>query len=345
MESAVYSKDIVFPNKFQAELSDDKSYGKFVISPLQQGFGTTIGNILRRTLLSSIRGVTIDSLKIADVKHEYSVIDGVKEDVPTIIFNLRHIVFSSALDKNTIKVSFQGPKKVYASDLPVVNDLKIVNKDHFLFEITANKTIDMELDLVAGIGDVFVNQAEQQSLTEIYLDKHFSPVLNVACLVSNTQFNGRTDYEKLTLEVKTNGSISAEDAFKTSVAVLTNFLNAISDTQMKMYQNNFVGAGEKVVNESSESGINYNLFRRIDDLELSVRSANCLKNDGIEFLGDLVVRNENDMLRTPNFGRKSLNELKSILNQYHLKFGMEIEWPMKNQNEMIAEAQQYFDGE
>ena len=344
MQSLVYSKDIVFPNKFQSELSADGSYGKFVISPLQQGFGTTIGNILRRTLLSSIRGIAIDTLKIADAKHEYSTIEGVKEDVPTIIFNLRHIVFASNNDRNVIKTSITGPKKVFAKDLSLVNDVKIINGDHFLFEITTDKTIDIELELVAGIGDIFVNQAESQSLSAINLDKHFSPVLNVSCLVSQTRVDNRTDYDKLTIEVKTNGSINAEDALKTSVAILNNFLNAISETQVKMYQNNVISS-KNVENEVNDSGFNYNLFRKIDDLELSVRSQNCLKSDGIELLGDLVIRNENDMLKTPNFGRKSLNELKSILSQYNLKFGMDIEWPMKNQNDLIIEAQKYFDGE
>ena len=344
MESLVYCKNIVFPNHFQGEMSDDGKYGKFVISPLQQGFGVTVGNILRRTLLSSIRGVAADTLKITGAVHEYSSIDGVIEDVPTIIYNIRHIVFSTNLDEVVIKASITGPKKVFAKDLNLTNDVKIINGDLFLFEITEKKTIDIELKLVAGIGDVFINQTEQQSLEAIPLDKHFSPILNVLCSVSQTRVDNVTDYDKLVVEIKTNGSINAEEAFKVAVSVLTNFLNAISNTQYKMYSDNSQQDADKVC-ITNDTSLNYNLFRKIDDLELSVRSQNCLKSDGIELLGDLVVRNESDMLRTPNFGRKSLNELKSILSQYKLKFGMDIEWPMKDSEKLMIEAQKYFDNE
>ena len=344
MRSEIYSRDIVFPRKFQLECSENGKYGKFTIMPLQKGFGVTVGNILRRTLLSSIRGVAVDSLKIEDVKHEYSTIDGVKQNVSEIIFNIRHIVFKTDLDNLTLNLSVKGPKKVYASDFSLPSGVEIVNGDKFLFEIMADRTINLQIKLVAGIGDVLIHQAEQQNLEAILLDKHFSPVVNVATSITQTRVDKQTDYDKLVVEVETNGSISAEEAFKVSITILSNFLMAISECQCKMYEQQ-ENVNAKIESETNENGFNYNLFRRIDDLELSVRSLNCLKNDGIECLGDLVIKNENDMLKTPNFGRKSLNELKQILSQMKLKFGMNIEWPPKDRATLEAEAKRYFDGE
>ena len=338
MISEVYSKDIVFPGKFQIESSEDGSYAKISLFPLQQGFGTTIGNILRRTLLSSIRGIAVDKVKITDVVHEYCTIDGVKENVCDIIYNIRRIVFSSNKDSSSVHCSVKGPKKVYASDIVLNSDVKIINPEHFLFEITTDRQIDIEMELCAGIGDVFVLQDNSQNIDAISLDKHFSPVLNVATFVSQTRLNNRTDYDKLTLEIKTNGSITAEESFKKAVSILTNFLMAIDNAHEKIF-NSAVNKEDKV---EVKNDVNYNLFKKIEDLELSVRSLNCLKNDGIEYVGDLAKKQEIDMMKMPNFGRKSLNELKRMLADMNLYFGMNIEWPPKNMDEMVAEAKKYF---
>ena len=338
MKSEVYSSGVVFPKSFQVEATDDGSVAKITISPLQKGFGVTIGNIFRRTLLSSIRGIAIDTLKIDDAKHEYSTIEGIKQSVPEIIFNLRHIVFASDLEKATIDVSVKGPRKVYASDIKLPTGIKIVNQNIFLFEITSDRVVNFAITLVSGIGDIFVYQSEQQNIDAIELDKHFSPVLNVATSVLPVRVDKQTDYDKLVLEVKTNGSISAEEAFKMSNTILINFLTSINECQFKMYNQTAENKTNDGIN--GDSGFNYNLLRRIDDLELSVRSLNCLKNDGVEYLGDLVIKNENDI-----FGRKSLNELKQILAQMKLKFGMNIEWPPKDIKALEIEAQEYFDGE
>ncbi len=340
MVSEVYSKNIVFPDKFKVESSDDGSFAKITVFPLQQGFGVTVGNILRRTLLSSIRGIAIDKIKIADVVHEYSTMDGVKENVCDIIYNLRRVVFSSNLESSTLHLSVNGPKKVYASDIKLSTGISIVNPDHFLFEITTNRKVDIELELCSGIGDIFISQENSQNIDSISLDKHFSPVLNVGTSVTQTRVGNRTDYDKLTLEITTNGSISAEESFKIAISILTNFLAAIDDAKEKMFNH---ANNDCCVETKANNEINYNLFRKVEDLELSVRSLNCLKNDGITYIGDLVKRQESDMMKTPNFGRKSLNELKRMLADMNLSFGMdEVEWPPKDFQKRIVEAKKYF---
>ena len=340
MVSEVYSRDIVFPNKYQVDvLSDDGSNAKISVFPLQQGFGTTIGNIFRRTLLSSIRGVAVDNLKISDAVHEYCTISGVQQNVCEIVYNLRRVVFRTDLEKCSIKFSVKGPKKVYASDIILGDGIEIMNPKHFLFEIASDRTVDVEFDIVSGIGDVFVSQNEERQIGSILLDKHFSPVLNVGVEVRQTMVNNRTDYDKLVLEIKTNGSVTAEEAFKVAVSILSNFLCAIDNAQNNMLT---VDTDDKQGNVE-KTDFNYNLMRRVKDLELSVRSLNCLCNEGITFIGDLVCRNELDMLRTPNFGRKSLNELKEILGNMGLSFGMNIEWPLPNMAEMEAKAKGYFE--
>lgn len=338
MSNEIYSKEIVFPRKFQIDASKDGSFAKIAVFPLQQGFGVTVGNILRRTLLSSIRGVVIDKIRITNAVHEYCTIDGIKENVCDIIYNIRRIVFSSDKDNAVLKISVKGPKKVYASDIIQNADVKVINPEHFLFEITTDRQIDLEMHLCAGIGDVFVSQDTSQNIDMISLDKHFSPVLNVAVSVSQTRVDNRTDYDKLILEIKTNGSISAEDSFKKAVSILTNFLMAIDNSQEKMFSD----APNEEIKIERQGDVNYNLFRKIDELELSVRSLNCLKNDGVDYVGDLVKKQETDMMRTPNFGRKSLNELKRMLADMNLTFGMDIEWPPKDFQKMLLEAKKYF---
>lgn len=340
MVSEVYSRDIVFPNKYQVDtLSNDGSIAKISVFPLQQGFGTTIGNIFRRTLLSSIRGVAVDNLKISDAIHEYRTIVGVQQNVCEIVYNLRRVVFKTDLEHCNVKFSVKGPKKVYASDIVVGDKVQVVNPKQFLFEIVSDRIIDVEFDITSGIGDVFVSRDEDRQIGTVLLDKHFSPVLNVGVEVRQTMVNNRTDYDKLVLDIKTNGSITAEEAFKIAVSILSNFLCAIDNAQnnmLKVDKNDEQGNIEKI-------DFNYNLMRRVKDLELSVRSLNCLCNEGITFIGDLVCRNELDMLKTPNFGRKSLNELKEILGNMGLSFGMNIEWPLPNMAEMEAKAKGYFE--
>ena len=339
MVSSVYSNEIVFPNSFVVDnKSEDGSFARISIYPLQSGFGITLGNILRRTLLSSIRGMAIRSIRINGVVHEYCTMDGVIQNVSEIIYNLRRVVFNSENDSCNVKIKVSGKKKVYASDIQCSSDVKVLNPKHFLFEITGDREVEIDIHLVGGIGDIFVEQNNDQEVGEILLDQHYSPVLNVKTTVLPTRVEERTDYDKLILEIKTNGSVQAEEALKISISILKNFLNAIESSTLNMIKD----ANEDYKKLDKNDDYNYNLFRRVNDLELSVRSLNCLNNDGIEYLGDLVNKDENDMLRTPNFGRKSLNELKHILSQYNLSFGMDIKWRPDDFDVKLEQAKKFF---
>lgn len=334
MVSKVYSEQIVFPNKYQIEAQDNGNFAKISVYPLQKGFGTTIGNIFRRTLLSSIRGVVVDKIKIDGVAHEFSTIDGVMQNVCEIVYNLKRVVFKTDLEEVKLSLEVKGPKKVFASDIKLPSNVEIINPDHFLFEITSNEVVKIELMLCAGIGDKL--SSTETEIGTIEFDKHFSPVLNVASHVLQATVGDVVDYDKLVLEIKTNGSITAEESFKMATSILSNFISSIDNINCNMLKT------ENVVQQVANSEkINYNLFRRIADLELSVRSLNCLRSENIEYLGDLVAKKEIDMIKLPNFGRKSLNELKTLLHNMNLYFGMDINWPPKNFKELELEAKKY----
>ena len=343
LNEMVYSDNLIFPKKIDYKvdpLCQNGSRSKVVVFPLQNGFGTTIGNIMRRVLLSSIGGLAVDSINIDGISQEYSNIDGVKQGVPEIVYNFRRVVFKSTNDSGECRLSLKGPKKVYASDIILPAGLSVVNGDLFLFEIVDAVSIDIKIRVVAGIGDVFVDYDDKNAEREpgfIYLDKHFSPVLNVSSVVESANYEGSsTACDKLVLDIKTNGSLTAEDAFRTAVSILKNFIGSIDDLNLNIASNR-----KNVTNEDISNQYNYNLLRKVEDLELSVRSLNCLQNDGIRYLGDLVKRSEPDMLKTPNFGRKSLNEIKALLAKNGLSLGMDIEWPPKNMSELLAEADKY----
>ena len=343
MVSEVYSKNIVFPNRFIVEDKEDKSPNlkKVIIEPLQYGFGVTIGNVLRRVLLSSIRGIAIDSIKIPNITHEYTTIDGVVQNVAEIIYNLKRVIFQTNKESVVLYLKAKGKKKVYASDITLENGVEIINKDHFLFEITDDVEVNIEISLCSGIGDYVAKQDDKNEFGRIFLDKHFSPILNVAYKVLPVMIDGKSNFEKLVMDIKTDGSIKVEEAVKVSLSILMNFLkcvdNSIYEIGNKCSKNNEKG--------SLKTNINYNLYRSINDLELSVRSQNCLRNEHIEFLGDLVVKKEEDMMSTPNFGKKSLNELKDILEKYDLSFGMKIDWRGDNFVKLLEEAREFFSDE
>jgi DNA-directed RNA polymerase subunit alpha len=337
-----YNKDLVFPKKFESELSDNGLDGKFIIYPLQKGFGTTIGNSLRRILLSSIRGVVISEIKIEGVNNEFTTIENVVQDVTEIIFNLKKIVLKTDLESGSLKLVAKGPKVVTAADILLPSGVTLINQQQFLFELIAEKEIVIELKFKAGIGDEFVDlESGEQNFQSIKLDCHFSPVRNVNFSVTDTRVDNKTDYDKLTINIATNGGILAEDAFIHAISIFSNFLFAITEVKNNIYTSQVADK----IEEAEVMKYNYNLLRRTEDLELSVRSQNCLKSENINYVGDLVLKSEADMLKTPNFGRKSLTELKQVLGQMSLKFGMDIEWPPKDITVLLEEAKRYFESE
>lgn len=337
-----YSKEIVFPGKFTSEVIRDGVCSKITISPMQPGFGHTIGNSLRRILLSAISGVAISEVTIENIDHDFSVIPGVQQDVPEIIYNLRKVIIKSKSDSGILKLNITGPKKVLAKDIEQASDIEIINPDHFLFEVSAGSSVSMQMKFISGVGDYFIDENEPQTLGVIKLDRHFSPVTNVSFTVSDTRVNKRTDYDKLTLTIETNGSITPEESMSAACSVMFGFLTAITEVNRDIFASQV--ASDSIFPEKKPKDFNLNLLRRIDELDLSVRSFNCLKNDNVVYVGDLVSRSEYDMLRTPNFGRKSLNEIKQVLTNMGLHLGMDIKWPPEDFDNLLREVKRRFDG-
>ena len=319
-------KTLIKPPKLEVQLSDDKSYAKIIAEPLEKGYGLTIGNSLRRIMLSSIRGSAVTAIQIDGVLHEFSSIKGVREDVTDIVLNVKSLALKShsGVPKKLI-LDAKGPGEVKASNITLATDIEILNPELVICNLDENTNFHMEMNVNTGKGYVpaDLNKPEDPPLGLIPIDSIFSPVKKVSYSVSTAREGKALDYDKLTMEVETNGSISAEDAVAYSARIFQD--------QLDMFVN-FDEPTEVIVREKpSEPEFNRNLLRKVDELELSVRSMNCLKNDNIIYIGDLVQKSEGEMLRTPNFGRKSLNEIKEVLNGMSLYLGMEIpNWPPEN---------------
>ena len=302
-------------------LRDD--YAKFIIRPLERGFGVTLGNSLRRILLSSMMGSAITAVKFEGVLHEFTTITDVLEDVTDIILNLKEVRFKQyTADAVTLKISKKGPGKVTAADIQTTDKIEVLNPDHHIATLGANANFNAEVIVSFGRGYVPVENRETDlPIGFIGVDALYSPIRKVNYTVSNARVGQRTDYDALTLDVWTDGSLKPEEAV------------ALSSKIMKEQLQIFLTFDETMepAEEAREMGspsLNENLFRSVDDLELSVRSANCLKNANIRYIGELVVRSEAEMLKTKNFGRKSLNEIKEILGEMGLGLGMKIDgWP------------------
>jgi len=319
-------KSMIKPSKLDIKLSDDKSYAKIVAEPLEKGYGLTLGNSLRRILLSSIRGAAVTSIQIDGVLHEFTSIKGIREDVTDIVLNIKSLALkcSSAGTKKLI-LDAKGPGEINASKITTVPDIKILNPDLVICNLDENTNFHMEMNVNTGKGyaPAELNKPEDPPLGLIPINSLFSPVKKVSYSVSTAREGKALDYDKLIMEVETDGSISAEDAIAYSARIFQDQLNMFI---------NFDEPQEVVVREKpAEPEFNKNLLRKVDELELSVRSMNCLKNDNIIYIGDLVQKSEGEMLRTPNFGRKSLNEIKEVLTGMSLYLGMEIpNWPPDN---------------
>ena len=329
-------KSLIKPGKLDVNLSDDKTYAKITAEPLEKGYGLTLGNSLRRILLSSIRGTAVTSIQIDGVLHEFTSIKGVREDVTDIVLNVKSLALKGNSEgSKKLILDAKGPGVIKASNITPVNEIEILNPDLVICNLDENTNFHMEMTVGNGKGYVSadLNKPEEPPLGLIPIDSLFSPVKKVSYSVSTAREGKALDYDKLTMEVETNGSISAEDALAYSARIFQD--------QLSMFVN-FDEPQEVAITESpKEPEFNRNLLRKVDELELSVRSMNCLKNDNIIYIGDLVQKSEGEMLRTPNFGRKSLNEIKEVLTGMSLYLGMEIpNWPPDNIAEMSKKLEE-----
>ena len=329
-------KKLIKPTKLDVQLSQDKSYAKIIAEPLEKGYGLTLGNSLRRILLSSIRGTAVTAIQIDGVLHEFTSIKGVREDVTDIVLNIKSLALkSSSENSKKLVIEAKGPGEIKASNINSVADIEILNPDLIICNLDENTNFHMEMTVGTGKGYVSadMNKPEEPPLGLIPIDSLFSPVKKVSYSVSTAREGKALDYDKLTMEVVTNGSISAEDAVAYSARIFQD--------QLGMFVNFDEPQETIVIEQSKEPEFNKNLLRKVDELELSVRSMNCLKNDNIIYIGDLVQKSEGEMLRTPNFGRKSLNEIKEVLTGMSLYLGMEIpNWPPDNIAELSKKLEE-----
>jgi|TARA_B110000238_G_scaffold186941_1_gene216561 DNA-directed RNA polymerase subunit alpha len=323
-------KELIKPSKIDIQASEDKKFAKIVVEPLERGFALTLGNALRRVLLSSIQGTAVTAIQIDGVLHEYSSINGVREDVTDIVLNIKSL--SLKLNTNGPKkliLDAKGPGEITAKMINPNPDIEILNPDQVICNLDENSKVYMEFVVNTGKGYVSAdkNREKDSPLGLIPIDSVYSPVKRVSYNVSNTREGLSIDYDKLTMEIETNGSVASDDCLAFAARILQD--------QLSLFVN-FDEPKEVVVQPTqSEPEFNKNLLRRVDELELSVRSMNCLKNDNIIYIGDLVQKTEGEMLRTPNFGRKSLNEIKEVISGMSLYLGIEIpNWPPENISEL-----------
>jgi DNA-directed RNA polymerase subunit alpha len=318
-------RDLIRPRGIHIEVESlTEFYGKFTAEPLERGYGITVGNSLRRILLSSLQGAAITALRIEGALHEFTTVSDVVEDVTEIVLNLKEVVLKAAMAKTyTVRIDKEGPGVVHGRDIQLVDGLQVLNPDHVIATLDKKGPLAMELTVNVGRGYVPAerNKTPAMSIGTIPIDSLFSPVRKVNYTVTNARVGQQTDYDKLTLEVWTNGSVKPQDAVAYAAKILKEQLSIfINFEEAEEAQYAPSGAEEEPLNE--------NLFRSVDELELSVRSANCLQNANIQLIGELVQRTEQDMLKTKNFGRKSLKEIKEILANMGLSLGMKIDsWP------------------
>ncbi|MDR0678140.1 MAG: DNA-directed RNA polymerase subunit alpha [Holosporaceae bacterium] len=328
-------QDLIKPYRLQiheTEKDISKRVSTVVAEPLERGFGITLGNALRRVLLSSLKGAAVTSIRINGVLHEFSTIAGVSEDVIDIILNVKSMPLKMESDTpRKMKINVTGPCEVTAGMFELGAEIEVLNPDHHICTVGEGVDFSMEMNVAVGRGYVpgSQNRIENAPVGTLFIDSIFNPVKRVTYKVENTRVGQTTDYDKLIIEVETDGSIFPEDAVAMSARIL-------QDQFQK-----FINFEEEEVEKEEEQVLpfNANLLRKIEDLELSVRSMNCLKNDNIVYIGDLVRKTENEMLRTPNFGRKSLNEIKEVLSQMGLCLGMQVNgWPLENMEDVAKKV-------
>lgn len=331
--------ELIKPSKMDVNVNNDSNKkGTLIAEPLERGFGLTLGNAIRRVLLSSLQGAAITSVKIKGVVHEFSTIPGVKEDLTDILLNLKSVavkVHSPGLKKMYLKSSGSG--ELRAGNFETDSETEIMNPDQLIMTLDSNADIEIEANIETGKGYVSAEIAKDENkvIGEIKLDAMFSPVTRASYKVENSRVGQVTDYDKLIFEVETNGVITPDDAIALASRILQDQLQPfINFDEPEIQQDQ--SAAEKL-------SFNSNLLKKVEELELSVRSANCLKNDNIIYIGDLVQKSESEMLRTPNFGRKSLNEIKEVLQQMELNLGMSVpDWPPENIDDLAKKYEDPF---
>ncbi len=315
-------KELLRPSRIVVQ-SLGGSHAKVILEPLERGFGHTLGNALRRILLSSIPGCAITEAQIDGVLHEYTTIEGVKEDVVEILLNLKGVAIRMhAREESVLKLNKRGPGVMTAGDIQVDHDVEVVNPDHVIAHLTDDAKIAITLKVARGRGyePAMVRRSaeETREIGHMLLDASFSPIKRVAYTVENTRVEQRTNLDKLVIELETNGTIDPEEAIREAAGILQQQLAVFVDFERQ----------EKPAPRKKESEIDPILLRPVDDLELTVRSANCLKAENIFYIGDLVQRTEVELLKTPNLGKKSLTEIKEILASHGLSMGIRLEnWP------------------
>jgi len=314
-------KDLIKPKSIEAELLSDR-YGKFVAKPLERGYGMTLGNSLRRVLLSSINGAAVVAVRFEGVDHEFSVIAGVKEDVTDIILNIKQLNLRYLGERDgTITLKGSGARTLTGKDIITNGDVEVLNPDLVICTLNDEANVHMEMIVRHGRGYVPAerNRSEKLPLEFIAIDSIFAPIRRVAYNVQNARVGQDTDYDKLLMEVWTNGAVRPDDAVAYAAKILkdqlTIFINFDETEDVE----------EKKPESSEPPKLNEHLFKTVDALELSVRAANCLENANIKYIGELATKTESDMLKTKNFGRKSLNEIKDILVEMGLSLGMKID--------------------
>lgn len=313
------------PQKINVATLSENAY-KIVLEPFERGFGHTLGNTLRRILLSSMPGCAVTEVKIEGVKHEYSTIEGVQEDVIEILLNLKGLAIQmdEERDHATITINKQGQGAVTAGDIQVDHGIEILNKDHVIAHLNKNGDLKMEMKIKRGRGYESVAQRFQdeeeaaKAVGYLHVDAIYSPVKRVSYVVESARVEQRTDLDKLVLHIETNGTLNPEEAIRRAATILQQQLLAFVDLDSSILQEP----------EKKQDEIDPILLRPVEDLELTVRSANCLKTESIQYIGDLVQRTETDLLKTPNLGKKSLNEIKEVLANRNLSLGMRLDnWP------------------
>ena len=338
------------PNALEKRAAGDaKRKATFVAEPLERGFGLTLGNSLRRVLISSLQGAAITSIKIEGVLHEFSSLAGVREDVTDIVLNVKQIALKMEGEgPKRLSLSATGPGEVTAGQIAVSGDIEVMNPDLVICHLDDGATLNMELTAETGKGYVAAasNRPADAPIGLIPIDALYSPVRQVSYKVDPTRVGQDLDYDKLTLTVETDGTVTPDDALAYAARILQDQLQLFvhfDESQVRMTPSPMIGQAVPMAAEAptDTNQLNRYLLKKVDELELSVRSANCLKNDNIIYIGDLVQKTEAEMLRTPNFGRKSLNEIKEVLASMGLRLGMDIPgWPPENIEEMAKKLEQ-----